>query len=190
MITEEAFKDAAKAIGCDVAAIKAVAEVESSGSGFLPTGEPKILFEPHIFWKELRKRNINPQDYLPLNADILYPTWGTMPYGKQSEQHGRLQRAIKINNEAALMSASWGKFQIMGFNYRTAGFQLLQSFITAMYKDEDSHLLAFTNYIIATHLDDELREQDWSGFARQYNGAAYHKNKYDEKLVAAYIANK
>jgi hypothetical protein len=78
----------------------------------------------------------------------------------------------------------------MGFNHVQCGFNLLQSFINAMYKDEDSHLLAFTNYILSTHLDDELREQDWQGFARGYNGSAYHKNKYDEKLVAAFIKYK
>jgi hypothetical protein len=186
MLSEQAFMDAANELGVEVATIKAVAEVESSGSGFLPSGEPKILFEPHIFWKELRKRNINPKDYLPFNEDILYPVWGTRPYGKVSEQHGRLQKAVRINNEAALRSASWGKIQIMGFNHVQCGFNLLQSFINAMYKDEDSHLLAFTNYIIATHLDDELREKDWAGFARGYNGASYHKNKYDTKLALAY----
>ena len=186
MLSEQAFIDAAKELGVEVATIKAVAEVESSGSGFLPSGEPKILFEPHIFWKELRKRNINPNDFLPLNEDILYPTWGAKPYGKTSEQHGRLQKAIKINSEAALRSASWGKFQIMGFNHLQCGFNLLQSFINAMYRDEDSHLLAFTHYIQQTHLDDELRAKDWKGFARGYNGALYYKNKYDTKLEAAY----
>ena len=186
MLTDQAYQDAANDLGVDVATIKAVAEVESAGDGFLHDGTPKILFEPHIFWKELRKRNVNPNDYLPLNADILYPTWGAKPYGKYSAQHDRLKRAVAINNEAALCSASWGKFQIMGFNYKAAGFNLLQSFINAMYKDEDAHLKAFVDYIQHEFLDDELRAKDWKGFARAYNGAAYHKNKYDLKLAAAY----
>lgn len=50
-LTEQGYIDAAKELGCEVAAIKAVAEVESRGLGFLPTGEPKILFECHRFFK-------------------------------------------------------------------------------------------------------------------------------------------
>ncbi|WP_262919099.1 N-acetylmuramidase family protein [Niabella hibiscisoli] len=49
ILTEKDFQDAARQLNCEVAAIKAVAEVESKGDGFLPTGEPKILFERHIF---------------------------------------------------------------------------------------------------------------------------------------------
>ena len=31
-----------------------------------------------------------------------------------------------------------------------------------------------------------LREKDWANFARGYNGAEYHQNKYDLKLQQAY----
>lgn len=37
-LTEQDYKDAAGLLGVDVAAIKAVTEVESAGSGFLPSG--------------------------------------------------------------------------------------------------------------------------------------------------------
>ena len=181
MITEQAYKDSAETIGCEVAAIKAVAEVESSGDGFLSDGKVKILFEPHIFWKELRKAGIT-----PVESDICYPVWGSKPYGKVSAQHGKLDRAIEINREAALKSASWGKFQIMGFNYAAAGFATVRDFVNAMMISEDAQLMAFTTYIKTSHLDDELRLKDWKGFARGYNGAAYAKNNYDKKLAAAY----
>ena len=48
-LTDEDFERAARRLRCDVPAIKAVAQVESRGAGFLPSGEPKILFEAHIF---------------------------------------------------------------------------------------------------------------------------------------------
>ena len=48
-ISESAFKSAALQLDCEVAAIKAVASVESLGSPFLSNGQPKILFEAHIF---------------------------------------------------------------------------------------------------------------------------------------------
>lgn len=180
-ISEEAFKKAAAKIGCNIRAIKAVDKVESKGSGFLPSGEVKILFEPHIFWKELRKAGVT-----PVLSDICYPKWGTKPYGKESEQHARLQRAVKINRNAALMSASWGRFQIMGFNFKLCGCASLQGFINKMNESEEAQLELFVNYIINCYLDDELIEKDWSSFALQYNGPLYQKNNYHGKLNTAY----
>ena len=187
MISEQQFTDSATALRIEVAAIKAVAEVESSGEGFLPDGKPKILFEPHIFWKQLRAKGIDPNLFIEENPDILYPTWKPGAYGPVSKQHSRLEKASKINREAALMSASWGKFQVMGFNWKLCGVDSLQDFINAMYESEDAHLRLFTNYIRNTFLDDELRNHDWEGFARGYNGAQYFKNKYDVKLRTAYL---
>ncbi|OOV89142.1 hypothetical protein MF4836_34345 [Pseudomonas sp. MF4836] len=42
------------------------------------------------------------------------------PYGRP--QYERLITAYRLDEEAALQACSWGKFQIMGFNYRAAGF--------------------------------------------------------------------
>jgi hypothetical protein len=186
MITEKAYREAAEKLSTEVAVVKAVAEVESGGNGFLSSGEPKILFEPHVFWKELRRVGIDPKIHIKGNEDILYPVWKTKPYGPTSHQHSRLERATKIHRDAALKSASWGRFQIMGYNYKLAGYPTLQDFINAMYKSEDDHLNAFLNYIRNTFLDDELREKDWKGLALGYNGKYYYINNYDKKLAAAY----
>lgn len=180
-ITEQAFVNAAKKIGCELAAIKAVDEVESRGKGFLPDNFPKILFEPHIFWKELKKIGVT-----PVVSDICYPTWGTKPYGKDSDQPNRLERAAKINRDAALKSCSWGRFQICGFNYAATGCKTLQEFVNKMFKGEDEHLNLFVNYIIHENIDDELIGHDWAGFARLYNGPLYYKNQYDVKLKKAF----
>lgn len=190
MISEQQFINSAKALNVEVAAIKAVAEVESSGDGFLPDGKPKILFEPHIFWKQLRTKGIDPNLFMEENPDILYSSWKPGAYGPVSKQHDRLDRAAKINREAALLSASWGRFQVMGFNWKVCGAASLQEFIDDMFESEDKQLDRFTIYIKNTFLDDELRGHDWAGFARGYNGPQYLKNKYDAKLKAAYLKYK
>jgi len=135
-------------------------------------------------------KGINPNLFMEENADILYPVWKSGAYGPVSKQHERLERAAKINNEAALLSASWGRFQVMGFNWKTCGAANLQEFIADMYKDEDAHLQRFAIYIKSTFLDDELRNHDWAGFARGYNGPLYIRNKYDIKLKNAYLKYK
>jgi len=53
-ISGDDYSRAADLLGVDVATIRAVCDVETSGSGFLPDGRPKILFEGHVFWRELR----------------------------------------------------------------------------------------------------------------------------------------
>jgi len=184
VITEQDIIKASQIIGCEVAAIKAVHSVESKGSGFMANGMPLILFEPHIFWKELRKRGIT-----PVESDICYPTWGTQPYGKYTDQPNRLERASKIHREAALMSCSWGLFQIMGFNYKLAGCDTLQEFINRNYESEGEQLKLFVNYIKSALLDDELIRKDWKGFALGYNGPLYWKNQYDSKLKKAFEKN-
>lgn len=178
-LTENNYRAAAELLGVDVATVKAVAEVESAGGGFLANGQPKILFEGHWFHKLTGGKYTNPE-----NANISYPKWITTYYNEN--QHARLAKAVRLDREAALKSASWGKFQIMGFNYAKAGFDNLQSFINAMYRSEGAQLIAFVNFVKNTGLDAPLKRKDWAGFARGYNGSGYAKNKYDIKLANAY----
>jgi hypothetical protein len=189
-LTDEQIKAAAESAGLEYAALKAVAVVESSGSGFLPDGQPKILFEGHVFWKELKKRGVNPADHLTGNENILYPSWTKKYYRSGTAEHARLEQAAAINREAALSSASWGLFQIMGFNFKLAGFAALQDFINAMYQDESAHLQAALGFIGSAGLLPALKRKDWAAFAKGYNGAGYAANKYDKKLAAAYAAAK
>ena len=105
-LTEQDFKNAAKELNCEIAAIKAVAEVESKSDGFLPTDEPVILFERHIFSK-LTKGLFDKS-----HPNISNPTPGG--YGTVSQQHKRLQAAVALDRNAALMSASWGEIPDYG----------------------------------------------------------------------------
>ena len=50
-LTAADFARAAKNLNVEIAAIRAVAEVEAAGAGFLPDGRPAILYEAHIFHK-------------------------------------------------------------------------------------------------------------------------------------------
>lgn len=194
MLKEESYQLAAKTIGCTVSAIKAVDRVESNGAGMID-GRPVILFEPHIWWKELRKAGVAPETLLKEYGDMLYQKWGTKPYPKgQDAQHARLARAIAVGKgmpkervlrDAALRSCSWGRFQICGFNYGATGSASVQEFINRIYQGDEEHLQLFVAYVKSEHLDDELRAQDWKSFALQYNGSLYYKNQYDTKLRTA-----
>jgi hypothetical protein len=177
-LTESDYVEAAALLKCDVPAIKAVAEVESSGAGFLKDGRPKILFERHKF-RELTKGSHN-----QTHPDISGPRGG---YGAAGgHQWDRFNEAFALDPSAAIQSCSWGKFQVMGFNYRISGFKNPEDFRAAMEKSEGEHLKAFCNFITGNSLDGPLRKLQWAKVAEGYNGKAYRDNKYDTKLAAAY----
>lgn len=50
-LTNDDYQRAAANLDVEVAAIKAVVQIEAAGRGFLADGRPKILFERHWFWK-------------------------------------------------------------------------------------------------------------------------------------------
>ncbi len=179
-LTDADYQKAAALIGCDVPAIKAVSEVESSGSGFLPDDRPRILFEAHIFSR--LTTGIYDKDHPGISS----PFWNRTLYKGGVKEHDRLGEACALNRKAGLQSASWGRFQIMGFNYSSCGFKELQDFINAMYRSEADHLVAFIAFIQGRGLDGRLRDHQWDLFARGYNGAAYAENHYAEKLAKAY----
>lgn len=178
-LTDADYARAAQLLGCDQAAIRAVAAVESGGDGFLPDGRPKILFEAHIFSRlTAHKFDGHPQ--------ISTRTWNRDLYKGGAAEYDRLEAAKALDYPAALQSASWGKFQTMGFNYKRCGFITIHQFVEAMYKNEGAHLTAFCNLVKSFGLDDELRNHDWLPFAEGWNGPGFARIQYDRLLANAY----
>lgn len=178
---------AAVALGISTAHVRAVAAVESKGHGFLTSGEPIILFERHKMYQALRdKFGSNQADAWATSApDLVNPKSGG--YGTTDSQHGRLDRAVKIDRNSALESASWGLFQVMGYHWRALNYGSLQDFITLMYRTEGDQLDAFVRYVrLDVRMVKALQTADWATFARLYNGPSYAANQYDIKLAAAY----
>jgi hypothetical protein len=164
---------AAGALSTPATEIFTVLHVETKGCGFFPDRRPQILYERHIF---SRLTNGEFDD-----GDISSPTPGG--YGATgAHQYDRLARAIALNREAALQSASWGIGQIMGENFRLAGFATVEAMVSSMVVGEDDQLLAMARFLVARQLDDSLRSHDWTTFARGYNGPNFRSNKYDDQL--------
>jgi len=179
-LTTEDFSRAADRLGVDSAAVRAVDEVESAGKGFLKNGEPKILFEAHWFSR------FTDGQYNESHPNISSPKWDQSLYVGGEGEHDRLARAADLNRTAALKSASWGRYQILGLNWDKCGYNSLQDFINAMYRSEEDHLEAFVGFVINESLDESLREGDWHAFAREYNGPGYQRNDYARRMKEAY----
>ena len=196
------FDWAAAKLQCTYAQIRAVDEVESGGGwftdvradilaldgegGFL-TGPhlPKILFEAHKFDEFTGGR------FRGSHPNLSSAKWNAALYVGGQAEYGRLHRAMQLDETAALKSASWGRYQIMGFNHRLAGYGSVQAFVAGMKESERKQLEAFVSFILNSGLGDELRRvsnvhADCVPFARGYNGPGYAKNDYHVKIAQAH----
>jgi hypothetical protein len=175
-LSTDGFLAATGSIGTQAAELWAVISVETSGCGFLDDRRPQILYERHIFHRLTADR-------FPV-SDINSPDAGG--YSGGASEYDRLNRAIALDQNAALQSASWGIGQILGENSAAAGFVDAPSMVTAMCGSEDAQILAVGKFLVANRLDRALRDHDWAGFARGYNGPNYAKFSYDTKLLQNY----
>ncbi len=197
LLSEKDLKDLAIKYDLELAAVKAVNEIESRGKGFLSDGRPKILFEGHIFWRELTNRGLDPKQLSNAgNADVLYKKWTRTHYRGGTGEYERLQKATSIRNDervrnAAHASASWGAFQIMGFHYKSLGYASIDDFVKKMHQHEQAHLEAFGKFLAVNTFSGKslihwLKVKNWAKFARAYNGPGYKTHNYDGRLKKAY----
>ena len=179
----------AKDINVEPAALQAVYKIESKGDGFYYNAKPVILYEGHIFYRLIKQKygTEKANELARKYPTICYPTWTTKHYIGGVGEHTRLEKALELDSDCALQSASWGLFQIMGFNYKAAGYTTLRSYINAMHANEHEQFNAGVNFIAANAtMLKALRNKNWSEFARLYNGPGYATNQYHTKLEAMY----
>ncbi len=179
-LSRDDFAAAAQRLGCEVEAIQAVVQVEAGPSGFASDGRPLILFEPHIFSRLTQRR------FDQSNPNVSYPSWDRTRYPRdQAGRYAQLREAYGLDPEAAVASASWGLFQIMGMNHARCGFPTATAFVADMSKSHVRQLMAFEAFVRSGGLADELQRLDWEGFARGYNGPG-QVERYGRLMREAY----
>jgi RHS repeat-associated protein len=190
--TLAAYKTAAEKLGVSIAQIRAVYKTEVGAKHLLPDGRIKILYEPHRF-----------KDYTKGKYDASHPhlskSYSSMyKYGSEKRQYDLYKEAVELDPENAAKSISLGGFQILGSNYKAAGYSSATQFADKMMNGtEDDHLEAFTNFIINDKTinkkagqtmtkHDALKANNWQQFALGYNGSSYKDYNYDSKMSDNY----
>ena len=166
-------------IGVGEDEIHALLDVESRGKGFDKNGVIK-LFEEHVFYRNLPK-NVRQK---AVNAGIAWPKWRR----NYKNNHETFLHAYRFHPTAALKACSWGLGQTLGENHLACGYSTPQKMVRAYAESEANQLEGMINFIIHNGLDDELREHDWAGFARGYNGKYYYKHNYHGRLKERYLS--
>lgn len=188
-LTLPQLRRAAEQLGCAVEMVIAVAEVESAPGGpVLDDGRPAILFERHWFHKLTGGRWSKGHPQISSSQ--------TGGYKGGAEEWLRLAAARTLDEDAALMSASWGLFQILGVNHKSAGFETVEDMVAMMSRRKlegglrlvPEQLDAFVAFCRSKGLEGPLRREDVVTVARIYNGKGFAANRYDQKLATALIA--
>ena len=194
-ITDKDIKSIATAHGLEYAALKAFIAAESSGKGFV-NGRLLIQFEPTHFAKYLTRKGIKntitkegskhkiviQQSYLSeekakpgsIGEVVISATVITNGVEVQNPEYRAFELALKVDRESALLSTSFGLSQIMGFNYKLAGFKDVESMYKAFLESEFAHVEGMVNFIKNTpKLYNALKVKNWHLVATYYNGAGY-----------------
>jgi uncharacterized protein (TIGR02594 family) len=192
------------------AAVQAVLRVESSGRGFAG-GRPLVRLEGHKLWSFAKQLEIDPAAWVEEGAGLLHPQRTNTHNRKGFAEWQRLEKARQLcekmftvkqvpsNNkfgvvagsDLADISASWGMFQIMGFNWQLCRQANLAAFRTMMEASEAAQLSIFFEFLIGrTGALEALATKNWATFAELYNGTKFRENRYDTKLAQAYFEAK
>lgn len=161
---------AAARIGLDSAHLLAVLVVETTACGFDTHNRPKILFEPRVFQRLLGA--LGSPGFEKARRAIqrgLASSDGTrIPYSLDS--YPTLARAVAIDEDLALCATSWGIGQVMGEHHALLGYPTVQAMVQAACDSEGRQVEMVAAYLKHFRLDAALRDEDWLGFARGYNG--------------------
>jgi len=184
-LNDDDISSVAADLGIEEAALRAVLAVETGGSGFDHANRPKALFERHYFYKFLFDAPDKQSE--AVNQGLAYPKWGEKPYPKGSDAvYAEITAACDIDEDAALRSVSWGLGQIMGNNFLAAGCDSVREMVEVACNSEKDQLVQMASFIRSNGLLQKLKDKDWVGFARGYNGPGYAQTHYDVKLANNY----
>lgn len=181
----------ARANKIEPASLLAVAEVESAGKS-MDQNYPCLLFERHVFYRELKKAGKTSQLSQAIAAGLANESWQpSTQYKDQGTSAKRValyERAAFIDKECATRACSWGVFQTMGFLAEELHFVNAQGMLSFMIKGGvPAQVECGLREIKNKHLDAKLNNHDWAGFAKVYNGPGYRQNNYDGKMASAYL---
>jgi len=172
----------------NVNVLLAIAMVESRGVFVKKNGTIPMLFERHVFYRRIAKKYGKEvaEKHFEENPNICNPKSGG--YGRFKEQPVRHAKASVIDLEVACDSTSWGAYQLMGFNFDACGYEDSLDMVNNMHSNYVEHQTeAFINFVLSNkRLVKAIKAKDWAKIARNYNGKAYAKNKYDIKLKKTY----
>lgn len=167
------YQQTAKELNVQPASVRAFAVVESDEKSHTAAGFPVIRFESHRYKKyRVAERGAMAFDKATNSKNL-------------DERWEQFERMRDVASDAAILSHSFGIFQVMGFNYKLCLCADVETFLRRSMTVEGQFTL-FKRFVLsspALHSAIMRHRPDEVGF--HYNGPQYKRNKYDVKWAAA-----
>jgi len=187
-LTEADYEEVALMLDVDVAAIKAVVDIETGSrhNGFWAPGKPLINFDLSMYRRFAPKRGVS-LTKVKKSHPVIFRRPDARRYGSvQAGQQARLDAACAIDTASAYQSTFWGMFQIGGFNWRKCGCESIVEFVEKMSLSERSQLELFARFIENAGMVEAVRKHNWLRFATMYNGPKAKFRGYHKRLASSY----
>ena len=178
-ISDNDYETAAKELGVEKEVLMAIASQESKHASFKAVKQATILFERHKMYSLLIKKGNTKASVDALSKK--YPSIVNEDSGGHNDMtsYEKLKIAKSIDYDCAVQSCSWGKFQVMGFNYANL-YSSPRELEKAMNMCELQQFKYFVLYLKKTNgMVDALKNKNWERIATLYNGPNW-KNQNPE----------
>lgn len=138
--------------------------------------------ENNLDWRLLFAILMNETGAKGFDNGVIQQRYEHLVFDRLQHQHPQ-----KSDAELRLLSTSWGIGQIMGFNFKAAGYEDVNDMVDSFIISEDNQVKGFLNFIKADkNLMQQIRAKNFAGIARIYNGPGYKnlpvEKRYDTKL--------
>ena len=192
-------------LGIDPNLAQAVLNVESGGQGFVDD-RLKIRFEPDVFNNQFLKNDEQFGQYFstePGKYDSQkFRTGPDQPWqnihASQANEYAALNVASQmmipnakgvptLASTQAIASTAMGAAQIMGFNYRTAGYESPEGMMADYAKGQDRQTESFFTYLDKSGKIDLLKQPSLGEFATAYNGPGL-RDIYTQRITKEYAS--
>jgi len=176
----------------EIAALMAFMEVES---GFKKPHPGLVRFEPHVWYKRGGAQGI-PYRAGKSKCDEGYKgkdcgTKTKVDYTSANTNRAAFDRAAKMDLRLAVISTSWGSFQVMGFNMGPiidAAFGgSYDKFVQQFDSDPDELNVNMVCHFIAKrgNLQSALANKDWRSVSKIYNGSYGYAKRFEPAYARA-----
>lgn len=191
-LTNENYKWIAEKIhkDCEPEMVIAFSRVECRREPFDKDGFPAILYERHVFFRNVKNR-VNRTAWTKQYSTLCYPSgYGRGGYGSFASQRVKLSKAMSLDKEAAMEACSWGPFQELGENWEDYGFSSIGEFVDTMKNGLYGASDIFIRSIKHRGLVQPMVKRQYTVLASKYNGAGYKEFHYDDQIQGEYTKAK
>ena len=185
LITPELINRCAAELKVPVQNLQLVFDAVRVDHGRIKDGRASLTFNGELLWFELKRRGLKIKALKKSRKDVLYSTHDESLRRKGAREYDRLDGALQIHPDAAMMASSWGMMQVLGVHYKKMGYPTVYAFATAQHNSEAQQFIDFLLLMKHKTFRKILLNADWNQFGVEYFGKHYKRSSAFKRLKKA-----